>query len=250
MDWTMAHYVFRRTPCRITNPAERIWSRLRRVAEFGYAPARIFDDWLEMILSAHLSVTDNLSRKGTSITTRDGPHEIRYAGLMAAYPEPRSQAAFEAAYERLVAWVDLCQVDALGGLYEFVCPEEAKKSAQAASRSRPWRVAVRPDGTPLRFLQFQCYAGKRLIELGRRHPRAELHAFEADETCAKMCAVNLILFGLTGVVQHSVMAGGVPKSRQWRILRGFVGRSDPQPSGLCPLLSPLTTVLRAEIRQR
>src|SRR5689334_22518628 len=102
--------------------ARRIWSQLQRVAEFGYAPTRIFDDWLEIILSAHLSVTDNLCRKGTAVATLDGAHEIQYARLMAAYPEPRSQAAFEAAYSRLVDFVDACHVDVLAALYESVCP--------------------------------------------------------------------------------------------------------------------------------
>jgi hypothetical protein len=222
-----------------TSTAYRIWLQLRRITDFGHAPSQVFDDWLDMILSAHLSVTDNLARKGPSIDRLDGAHEIRYSRLMARYPEPRSRAGFEGAYDRLVNFVGASQADALGYIFKLACPDRAAECMRATSRSRPRRVTSRSDARTLRFMQFHCYSGSRLIELGKRHPRVELHALDSDETCAKMCAVNLVLFGFTGVVRHILLAGDLHSSRCWRIFRGFVGQIDHQPSVAFSACRPL-----------
>jgi hypothetical protein len=199
--------------------ARPVWAALRKVFAFGYPPQQIFSDWLELALAAHLSVTDNFGRKGARPCRLDGPYESRYRNIITRYPEPRAGAALVAAYDKLTEAVRLHKTDVLGPLYRLAFPKSGAARVGTLKASVPARTSRK------RFFQCPCHSGEMLVNAGKRYPKAELHGSDADEVRAKMCALNMAVFGFTAVVKHAdVLAGRI--YRCWRMVAGFVGETD------------------------
>src|SRR6266568_154601 len=74
------------------------WKQLQQIARFGYASSDIFTDFVEVCLSAILSLTDNLERlpspefmQRLTENRLTGVYEDRYMSLVAQYKENRTR---------------------------------------------------------------------------------------------------------------------------------------------------------------
>ena len=118
----------KRTDAPLTHGKE-VWKHLEQV-EYGRSRNTVFEDWLDLMLSANLSVTDNLKRHDfTEFKERlgnnnfDGEFEERYMGIVERYKDDRPEGKravdhFANAYAAL--WKETIETrkDVLGTLYE------------------------------------------------------------------------------------------------------------------------------------
>lgn len=204
-----------------------VWTELLKVIEFGHRPAQVFEDWLDLAIAAHLSVTDNFARKGPRLGRLDGRYEERIVGINSRYPEPRSIVAFDTAYDALSRVVRNRGADALGDIYDMLFPAKAGTQRVAATPT-----SVRTTVSKIRrgeqsgcLLDPACGSGRMLIAAHKLDPDAELWGIDDDRICAKTCALNMLVFGFrAGVVHGNVLIHEY--RRLWRMCGGFVAETD------------------------
>lgn len=194
-----------------------VWAELLKAIQFGYQPEHVFEDWLDLALAAHLSLTDNFTRKGPRPGRLDGKYEDRTARISSQYREPLAIAALDAAYEALSRVVHDRGVDALGDIYPVICPVKTHPKISTPK-------IIRHQKAP-RVLDAPCGSGRMLIATQRVHPEAELWGIDNDPVCAKMCALNMVVFGFRAVVIHGD-AFAKRYRRMWRMSGGFISETD------------------------
>lgn len=206
-----------------------VWRNLEQVA-YSRSAGQVFEDWLDLMLAAYLSVTDNLSRPDFADKFKanrlDGVYEDRYMEIVKRYADdqPKSNRAidrFAAATTELVKETAATGQDVLGEIYmamvsfgehgQFFTPQNV--SAAMAQIIEPIQAETICDPC--------CGSGTMLIEAGKRNPNAAMTGYDLDQRCAKMCAMNMYMLDLNA----TVCWGDSLKMefyREWRIGKGGV----------------------------
>lgn len=203
----------------------RVWTSLEKVIARGHPKHEVFTDWIDLMLDAYLSLTDNFARKGKNDPDDlDGPYEDRYAATAARY-DRKDMLALVQAYLDLAVGVERQGSDVLGEIYTTcIRPGHAKYFT-------PQRAAEHVSQLGLRVGMCVhdpcCGSGTMLIEAGKVAD-VELLGEDSDPVCARMCALNLVLFHFRGQVREG---NSLKFVREWRIAKGHLsehGRGDEE----------------------
>lgn len=181
-----------------------VWRHLEPVM-YNHSSECVFEDWLDLMLSAHLSLTDNMSRPNfvekLESNKLDGQYEDRYMEIVSRYANDHTNGDraidhFAAAHVQLVKEIEATEKDVLGEIYmamitfgqhgQFFTPQHI--SSFMAELVRVENGGVVNDPT--------CGSGIMLIEAGKRDPTARLTGCDLDSRCAKMAALNMLFFDL------------------------------------------------------
>lgn len=214
------------------------WRALERAAMDRLGPSRVFRDWLEVLVTAHLSVTDNVRRRGARVRLDrlTGPYERRYLDLIRPYTSgtvPNRPVDFLAR-----AWAS-CQtasapdVDVLGELYmehishghngQYFTPMPVCQM-MAAMTGADVKPPVGPE--PLRVCDPACGSGRMLLAWAVRDPAAHLTGMDVSHECCLMTVLNLAMRGYRGAVyQGDTLAWQFTAA--WAIAGGGVREIDP-----------------------
>ena len=176
---------------------------LNELAHAGHPRYTIFEDWVTLMLTAlardddaYLEVADDYDREKLD--------------------------NFVTAFGELMHATAEYQVDVLGDVYEAFGMQsenfgqhftphsagEAMADLQMVSQSDE-----SGEGSPVRIMDPTCGSGRLLIAAARRFPDGHFHGIDKDALCARMAAVNLSLFGLSG----RIAVGDTLKMDIWRV---------------------------------
>jgi len=226
-----------------TEAGRAIWKALERIERGGHDRHRVFRDWLDLILSAHLSFTAELraGRLSGGAYAPKNEHEDAYMKIIGRYTDdrPKGERAadyFAQAYSALCQGIQDGGEDPLGDVYmsaiSFGEHGQYFTPLHIAEAMAQMSCAELKDGQ--RVLDPACGAGIMLIAAAKVNPRALFYGIDLDERCAKMCTINLMLRGLSG----SVWCGNALSCEaftRWDIERGWITRDDnPAPLPMQP----------------
>lgn len=190
---------------------KEVWQELEKIIAHGHSRHKVFTDWLDLMLNAHLSLTDNLQRDGIAalekVTTNslDGVYEERYLKIVREYTSDKPQGQrpvdrFAKASALLTAEARETGKDVLGNIYEgcitfgeygqFFTPEPITEMMVKIAGVQEQEKVLDPA----------CGSGRFLISAHKENPAAVLYGVDLDERCAKMCALNMLLFGCNAVI--------------------------------------------------
>jgi type I restriction-modification system DNA methylase subunit len=217
----------KRHTIRDLHKGREVWRPLEKVISRGYSRDRVFHDWLDLMLAAHLSATDNRKRGSEKW---DGVYEDRYMEIVRRYADDRPKGErvidlFAQAYGELVKETAATESDVLGEIYQAMITfgEHGQFFTPAHISGMMAQMANIRDGE--RVLDPTCGSGIMLIEASKVNPRAQFYGFDLDPRCAKMCALNMVLFGL-----HAVVRWGDSLTNkfycEWRISGGLIVERD------------------------
>lgn len=194
----------------------RVWTSLQKVIARGHPTEMVFSDWINLTLDAYLSLTENFARKGNNDPeTLDGPYEERYAATATKYGREELLALVQA-YLDLAVEIETQGGDALGELYK----ECVKDQPDTVPTSEQIRKRIKHLDLRSGMLVHDpcCGSGTLLLEAGKIAD-VELHGEDRDPLCARMCALNLVLFKCRGQVREG---DAVRFVREWRIAKGQI----------------------------
>lgn len=203
-----------------------VWKPLEKVINRGHDRHRVFSAWLDLMLTAHLSLTDNLKSQGAGfdLAALDGPYEERYRALVSEWADtkPRGERVIDLmadAYGALIAETERERRDVLGEIY-MACISYGEHGQFFTPHSLGGVMAsVLGLENGARVLDPTCGSGTLLIEAGKTNPTLHLTGYDLDSRCARMCALNLLLFGFQGRVREGNSLIG-EFYRQWDVLPG------------------------------
>jgi type I restriction-modification system DNA methylase subunit len=180
---------------------------------YGHSIDTIFHDWLDLMLASHLSFTDNMARpdfvEKFKANKLDGIYEDRYMEIVKRYDDggklgERPIDHFKDAFQELQKEVASEKVDVLGEIYmamitfgqhgQFFTPQHISEMMASIVNPKDEESVYDPC----------CGSGQMLIEAGiealKHNRKLKLHGNDIDPRCAKMCALNMMLFGFDAVV--------------------------------------------------
>lgn len=108
---------------------KQTWKELQEIVRFGYSSSEVFSDFVEVCLSALLSLTDNMQYTDVAERLNEnrltGVYEERYMGIVNRYKENKSRKLgerpmdfFAKAWGFLQSETQEAKEDVLGDLYE------------------------------------------------------------------------------------------------------------------------------------
>jgi hypothetical protein len=169
----------------------------------------VFSDWLDLMLTAYLSFTDNVRRGNTDMTKFDGEYEKRYMEIVERYKADDEKGNrpidyFAQAFHALYKEIDETGNDCLGEIYMreitygehgqcFTAEHVTDMMAQiiyAPSKSEEGRQVVCDP----------CCGSGRMLSAHKQGSKAFCVGIDLDMRCAKMCALNLLFRGIDGDV--------------------------------------------------
>lgn len=179
-----------------------------------YSKSRLFDDWLTLML--------------TSLAGDDDA----YMRVADTYDQEELDA-FVTAFAELMAVTEQYQVDVLGDAYEAFGMQAENfgqhftphATSEAMAEMQMTVQERETDDEPLRIADPTCGSGRLLIAAARRAPDGDFHGVDKDPMCAKMAAINLTLFGLSGVIVHGDSLS-LDCYRVWDVRDGRVAELD------------------------
>jgi type I restriction-modification system DNA methylase subunit len=204
-----------------------VWKHLERVC-YSRSTGQVFSDWLDLMLAAYLSLTENFARPNFLEKLKqnkfDGAYEGRYIEIAKQYaddakPGERAIDHLAAAHTELVKEVEVTQVDVLGEIYmamvtfgehgQFFTPRHISEAMAQIVGVKDGETCLDPC----------CGSGTMLIEAGKQNPNAIFTGCDLDPRCAKMAALNMIFFNLDAEIYwgNSLMMEMYTK---WRISKG------------------------------
>ena len=84
--------------------------------------------------------------------------------------------------------------------------------------------------SPKKVYDPTCGSGSTLIEASKVNPNLEFYGTDIDNRCAKMCALNMLMFDLNAYVQHGDTLT-METYKVWRIRKGgYIVETEPQPA--------------------
>jgi len=188
------------------------WKHIEKIISQGRSRGIVFEDWLDLMLTSHLSATDNIQRGNTVIEKWDGLHEALYLDIVGRYAtdDPIGQRPidhFKDAFHALTHEIEESNKDCLGEIYmaeitygehgQFYTPESITDMMAsiiaAPSKDEPSAEVVCDPC---------CGSGRMLLSAHKTNPEAQLVGVDLDQRCAKMFALNLIFRGLSGDAYH------------------------------------------------
>lgn len=197
----------------------------------GGSRDRIFSDWLDLMLSSALALTDNVQRGNIKLGKFDGKYEEQYLEIVGRYDNTGKKGTrpidhFAAAYGLLLKEMEETGKDCLGEIYmseitygehgQFYTPETITdfmaQIITTPSKSEDGREVVCDPC---------CGSGRMLLSAHKTKPDAFLVGIDLDPRCAKMCALNLIFKELEGDVYCGNSLTG-KMEHVWMVRRGWV----------------------------
>jgi type I restriction-modification system DNA methylase subunit len=185
------------------------WKHIEKIA-YGRSIERVFEDWLDLMLAAYLSITDNFSRpyfiEKLKAQKLDGIFEDRYMEIVKRYADkaPKGDRAidhFQLATAELVKETTATSEDVLGEIFMAMIT-----FGEHGQYFTPMHlVTAMVDMTPITagqsVLDPACGSGRFLIEAGKKHNDLKLTGYDLDPRCAKMCALNMYMFNFEAHVK-------------------------------------------------
>lgn len=171
--------------------SKQVWKLLSRAADKSRQDHhRVFRDWLWMSVCA-------LSR---------GEMEESYLKTVKAYGEPGgTDRAIDAICEAFAIVVGNPDKDVLGDVFQgaitfgeagqFFTPEPVCRLMAGLSDADGLEPGMKVHDPA-------CGSGRTLLVVAEKQPEAVFFGTDVDARCAQMCAINLAIRGLRGVVIH------------------------------------------------
>lgn len=214
----------------LSESGRTVWQELQPLLEMHAAHERVFSDWLDLILAMYLMASDNLFRKGhrrdlLDPRNLDGPYRARYAAIVARYQERSTGKSamwhLHRAFLALRDGIEREQGDILGEVYlHGVRGDRRGPFFTPACVSASMAGMADANASPC-IADPCCGSGTLLIEAGKQFPEAELEGWDIDSACARMCAVNMLLFGFRATVyEGDTLRGSIRRS--WRTSGGYI----------------------------
>lgn len=210
---------------------KRTWKELEHIIALGYSYSTVFNDFLELILSALLSLTDNMTRpqimEKLLENKLDGIYEDSYKAIVNKYPENKSREKgkrpidyFYSAFRELQAETKEYDKDILGEIFmtqishgehgQFFTPEHiTNMMAQITGTPKDGETVSDPC----------CGSGRFFISMGRLNRNVKFDGIDLSLTCAKMTVLNMWLFDLDADI-HCGDSLLMKISQTWRIRKG------------------------------
>jgi len=184
-----------------------IWKHLEIIIARGHDRGRVFEDWLDLMLAAQLSLSDNMSRgniEAIRLNKMDGEYEDRYMLIVRRYADDRPSGEravdhFTAAFHELVTATEQ-HGDVLGDLFENCISfgEHGQFFTPVHLTEMIAQLMDPSDGEGVS--DPACGSGRTLIAAGRQNPSLSLYGADLDPRCAKMTVLNFLMLGLHGQV--------------------------------------------------
>jgi len=196
-----------------SDKGKKVWEELESVTRFGYSTSTIFSDWLEFILNALLSLSDNMRRhdfnefkKRLEQNNFDGIYEERYKEIVSRYRNEgeigkREIDHFVKAWALLFAETQEKQEDIIGQIFmeritygengQYYTPTPIVQMINAIVSAEDSETVADPCG---------CGSGRFLIEAGNKNPNAFLVGNDIDARCVKMAVINMYLLNLNAKI--------------------------------------------------
>jgi len=202
------------------------WDCLVLICNKGFDREKVFNDFLDVLLFAQLSFTDNAKRGNHDLTKLTGQYEEDYLNVLARYTDSnRKEIAdlFAEAYKCILSDIVKGEsLDPLGELYmkevsrgdrgQFFTPAHVcELMATLAGEIKDGETVCDPC----------CGSGSMLLAKAKKNKNIILFGTDIDERCAKMTTLNLVFRDLTGVVQWgNTLSQEIWKT--WYITKGLV----------------------------
>jgi type I restriction-modification system DNA methylase subunit len=206
------------------------WKQLTEIARFGYSYSDIFSDFVETILAALLSLTDNMKHadfverlKQNKLT---GLYEKRYLQLVAKYQENTTRQAGERPIDFFTkAWGCLqketyeAQADILGELYEsqISLGEHGQFFTPPTIAGMLSEMLGVTSGETMH--EPACGSGRLIIAAAKNSPYGHFYGIDVSPVCARMAVLNMWLFDINAdIYQGNTLS--MEMSYLWRIRKG------------------------------
>jgi len=188
------------------------WKHIEKIISRGRSRGTVFEDWLDFMLTSHLSATDNLQRGNTDIEKWDGEHEAHYLVIVGRYAtdDPKGRRPidyFKKAFHALTHEIEESGEDCLGEIYmmEITYGEHGQYFTPEAMTDMMASIIAAPSkdepGAEV-VCDPSCGSGRTLLSAHKTNPDARLVGVDLDARCAKMFALNLIFRGRSGDAYH------------------------------------------------
>jgi type I restriction-modification system DNA methylase subunit len=210
------------------------WKQLQEIARFGYSSADIFRDFVEVCLSAILSLTDNLQRlpyaefmERLADNRLTGIYEERYLSLVAKYKEnttrkqgQRPADFFRNAWNALQEETAQVQEDVLGEIYESqISLGEHGQFFTPTSITEAITQMLGPYKAGETVSEPTIGSGRFFISLAKHNHDLHFVGVDVSPICARMAALNMWLFDLNADIYQGNSLS-MEMSYLWRIRRG------------------------------
>jgi type I restriction-modification system DNA methylase subunit len=230
------------------------WKQLQEIARFGYSSADILRDFVEVCLSAILSLTDNLQRlpyaefmERLTDNRLTGVYEERYLSLVAKYKEnttrkqgERPADFFRNAWNALQHETAQTEQDVLGEIYESqISLGEHGQFFTPTSITEAITQMLGPYTAGETVSEPTIGSGRFFITLAQHNRDLRFVGTDVSPICARMAALNMWLFDLNADIYQGNSLS-MEMSYLWRIRRGgFIWEEKIDGVVALPLTKPL-----------
>lgn len=192
---------------------KEVWKELEAVISSGHDRHTVFNDFLDFVLNALLSLTDNLKRHSyeefmerATTNTFDGVYEEMYMEVVGRYKNDRVVGEreidhFAKAWALLQAETIEKQEDIIGLIYEqcitfgergqFFTPAHLADMIAKMICPEKGETVTDPSG---------CGSGKMLIAASKISPNAYFEGRDIDSRCVRMAVINMHLLDLNAKI--------------------------------------------------
>jgi type I restriction-modification system DNA methylase subunit len=203
------------------------WKNIEKIIREGYDRGNVFHDWLDLMLYAYLSLTDNFKRGNNDFGKFNGEWEKKYMEIVGRYKKSEIDL-FADAHTELVKEIITTGEDCLGEIYEkeITYGEHGQFFTPLSICDFMANISNVKDGE--RVYDPACGSGRLLLSAAKLNPRAIFYGTDLDQRCAKMTVLNLIFRGLKGKVQWGNSLT-FEIFKEWYIQGGLVEQNDNPP---------------------
>lgn len=207
-----------------------VWKKLEEVS-YSYSKDVVFTDWINLILYAYLSYTDNLIREPDKFKENllknnlNGKYEEEYKKIAIKYIDKNRHSrgidSLKDAYGLLIKETLETQEDILGNIYmsmistghlgQFFTPSAMADLISDLAISEKKETVLDPC----------CGSGRFLISAFKKNNESILIGTDLDATCCKMAVINMILFRANAEITHGNSLSG-ENFTTWVIRKGLV----------------------------
>lgn len=215
------------------------WRALVQLEKFGYEMPEVFTDFVDFVLSALLSWTDNMKYTDTierfSENALTGLYNDRYMQIIAKYKENKSRPYGQRpcdymrwAWQQLQIETQQTQKDVLGHLYEsqislgrqgqFFTPHHLyRMMAEMLSNTTPGEAQKEE-----RVHDPACGSGRAFIVMAQQNLDQKYHfvGIDISPLMARMAAINMWLFNLNADIYQGNTLASLEMSCVWKIRKG------------------------------
>lgn len=206
---------------------KEIWEQIEEVTHV-YSPNDVFNDWLDIIINAYLSLTDNMYRNNfldkATKNKLDGIYEDRYMAIVKKYNDRnlskgRPIDSFSAATGLLFKKSIEEQKDVLGEIYQvmitggeseqYFTPESLTDMMNQIVMPAPGESVCDPC----------CGSGRMLLSAAKINPEVSIYGEDIDIRCVKMTVINMLIFNLNAAIDWGNSLSDVVWTR-WVVKKG------------------------------